>query len=343
VLDIHVLYNPTNPQFMRPHGTQLSGEATLHVCTVVSNPVRYASRYKLFEAFKSQTEGQHVKLWTVEMAYGNRPFVVTEQDNDYHLQLRTPYEIWHKENALNLLMNHICSEYPDAEYFAWVDADITFVRSDWAYETIQVLQHYDFVQMFSHAQDVGPKFEPIGSPHVGFLYAYCNDLPNQAKSTRYVPYGYGADFAHPGYAWAARRSALDKTGGLLDVCILGSADHNMAMGLVDQMERSIDQRLGEPYKEQMRIWGDRCVKHIKRNVGYVPGMIMHHWHGRKADRQYRDRGKILVENNYNPHYDLKRDTQGLYQLTERSTKLRDDIRSYFRARNEDSIDYAESN
>lgn len=338
-----MLYNPTNPQFKRPHGTELCGDSILHVCTVVSNPVRYASRYKLFEAFNAQAGGPHIKLWTVELAYGNRPFVVTEEDNDYHLQLRTPYEIWHKENALNLLMNHICSEYPNAEYFAWIDADVTFVRSDWAYETLQVLQHYDFVQMFSHAQDVGPKFEPIGSPHVGFMYAFCNDLPNQAKSDKSVPYGYGTDFAHPGYAWAARRSALDKTGGLLDCAILGSADHNMAMGLVDQMERSIDQRLTEPYKEQMRIWGDRCTKHIQRNVGYVPGMLMHHWHGRKADRLYRDRGKILVENQYNPHYDLKRDTQGLYQLTDRSVKLRDDIRSYFRARNEDSIDYADSN
>lgn len=338
-----MLTQPTNANFLRPHATELQGEATLHVCTIISNPIRYASRYKLFESFKSQTEGAHVVHHTVEIAYGNRPFVVTERDNDLHVQLRTPHEIWHKENALNLMFAHVIQEYPGAEYFAWVDADVTFTRADWAYETLQQLQHFDFVQMFSHAQDVGPKYEPIGAPHTGFVYAYCNDLPNQAKGDHCVPYGYNVNFAHPGYAWAARRSALDKVGGLLDVAILGSADHNMAMGMVDQIERSIDPRLTPEYKQQIQIWGDRCSAHIKRNVGYVDGMLIHHWHGRKTDRKYRDRGKILVENGYNPHIDLKRDAQGLYQLTERSIKLRDDIRSYFRARNEDSIDYADSN
>lgn len=336
-----MLNQPSNPQFLRPLATELIGEAVLHVCTVITNPVRYASRYKLFEAFQSQTNGAHIIHHTVEIAYGNRPFVATQADNPHHVQLRSPHEIWHKENALNLLFAHVIQLYPNAEYFAWVDADVTFVRADWAYETLQVLQHYDFVQMFTHAQDVGPKFEPIGAPHIGFMYAYCNNLPNQARGGKRIPYGYGNNFAHPGYAWAARRTALNDVGGLLDICILGSADHNMAMGLVDQMERSIDPRLGESFKAMLRIWGDRCVKHIKRNVGYVPGLLMHHWHGRKSDRRYRDRGKILIDSGYDPLYDLKRDVQGVYELTDRSIQLRDDIRSYHRARNEDSVDFSD--
>ena len=55
-----------------------------------------------------------------------------------------------------------------------------------------------------------------------------------------------------------------------------------------------------------------------------------------------DRWKILTENQFNPNTDIKRDWQGLFQLEDhgdmRSIKLRDDIRKYFRARNEDSID-----
>jgi hypothetical protein len=92
------------------------------------------------------------------------------------------------------------------------------------------------------------------------------------------------------------------------------------------------------FKAHLRNGQDRTERYIRRNVGYVDGLLAHHWHGRKADRRYRDRWKILVDNNYDPDLDLKRDAQGLYQLTDRCIKLRDDLRSYFRSRNEDSID-----
>jgi hypothetical protein len=165
-----MLTTPPIATFSRPHASVLTGEATLHICTMVSNPVRYESRYKLYEAFKAQNVGAHVEFWTVEIAYGNRPFAITTKDDRHHLQIRTPHELWHKENALNLLFAHVLSERPDAEYFAWVDADVTFARPDWAYETLQQLQHYDVVQLFSFAQDVGPKYEPLRR-FAGFVYS----------------------------------------------------------------------------------------------------------------------------------------------------------------------------
>ena len=52
------------------------------------------------------------------------------------------------------------------------------------------------------------------------------------------------------------------------------------------------------------------------------------------------RGKILVENGYSPYTDIKYDAQGVLQLETwepRQLKLRDQIRAYFRMRNEDEI------
>jgi hypothetical protein len=73
----------------------------------------------------------------------------------------------------------------------------------------------------------------------------------------------------------------------------------------------------------------------------VPGLALHHWHGPRAGRQYGTRDAILVNGKYDPEMDLKRDWQGLYQLcdhdTHRSIKLRDEIRGYFRKRNEDAL------
>ena len=336
-----MLHQPATLASPRPFERALGGEAVLHVCTMISNPVRYASRYKLYEGFVAQNAGPHVRFWTVEVAYGDRPFMVTEAGNPQHLQLRTTCELWHKENALNLLFAHVTATCPDAEYFAWVDADLTFVRPDWAYETIQQLQHYQVVQMFSFAQDVGPKYAPVtpAKQHRGFMYAYCNDENFMATDMRF---GYSTH-GHPGFAWAARRSALNMFGGLLDFAVTGGADRHMACGLLGTIERSGPYKeasltdLAPNFRNSLLLWQERAAP-LERNAGYVDGLILHHWHGRKTDRRYGDRWRIYVDNAYDPWTDLRRDVQGLYDLPAKRQKLRDDLRSYFRARNEDSID-----
>jgi hypothetical protein len=337
-----MLHQPATLTSPRPHLRCLGGgEAVLHVCTMISNPVRYASRYRLYNAFVAQNSGPHVQFWTVEVAYGDRPFMITDAANPYHLQLRTSCEIWHKENALNLLFARVIGARPDAQYFAWVDADLTFVRPDWAYETLQQLQHYQVVQMFSFAQDVGPKFAPAAKPrhHRGFIYAYCNDPSFMATGLRF---GYSTN-GHPGYAWAARRTALDAVGGLLDFAVTGGADRHMACGLLGTMERSGPYKeakltdLAPNFRNSLLLWQDRAAA-LERNVGYVDGLILHHWHGRKTDRKYGDRWRIYTENAFDPWRDLRRDAQGLYDIPVSHQKLRDDLRSYFRARNEDSIE-----
>ena len=85
-------------------------------------------------------------------------------------------------------------------------------------------------------------------------------------------------------------------------------------------------------------WQDRALKFIKKNIGYVSGTIVHNFHGKKRNRFYVERWKCLDEKQYDPIRDIKRDYQGLFQLDTDKIKLRDDIRKYFRARNEDSVD-----
>jgi hypothetical protein len=89
-----------------------------------------------------------VILYTVELAYGERPFEITDAANPCHIQVRGEQEFWHKENLMNIGLSRL----PDsAKYVAWIDADISFVRADWAIETVHQLQHYDIVQLFTHA------------------------------------------------------------------------------------------------------------------------------------------------------------------------------------------------
>ncbi len=91
----------------------------------------------------------------------------------------------------------------------------------------------------------------------------------------------------------------------------------------------------------MLMWQELCERWIKRDVGFTPGIVYHDWHGKKVDRGYGTRGRILYECEYNPDTDIKYDSQGLLQLETwepRQIKMRDRIRQYFRDRDEDSID-----
>lgn len=301
-------------------------DQTLYVVTAVFNPHRYKTRIKLYKDFEKYVNDSGAKLLTVELVYGDRDFVVTQEDNSFHLQLRTNTELWHKERMLNLGIQNLPKNW---KYVAWVDADVVFARPDWVHETIQLLQHFPVIQMFSQAVDLTPKYE-ILKTHTGMLYAYYEGKMDDNTGT-YERY-------HPGFAWAARRDALNMLGGLLDIPILGSADRHMALSLIEKVKDSYPKDISVGYCEQLEMWENRCKHYIHKNVSYMPGVLLHQWHGKKVDRRYKDRWKILVKHKYDPEFDIKLDTQGLYQFTERNPYLEQDIRKYFQARNEDSID-----
>ncbi len=299
----------------------------LYVVTCISNPVRYRTRYDLYRKFARHMEQSGVELYTTELAFGDRPFAITESDNPRHIQLRSFFELWHKEQMLNLAIQRLPADW---EYVAWVDADVTFSRPDWAEETVEQLQHYHFVQMFSQAIDLSPTYEPVGKPQTGFVYDYYHH-PEKGRQGGY------ATFSHPGYAWAARREALDACGGLIDFGMLGSGDRHMACAMIGKADYSYNKDVHPHYKDAVLEWERRCEAYVKRDIGYVSGTLTHAWHGSKANRGYKDRWKILVDHQFDPYKDIFRDTQGLYQLDDGKQGLRDEIRKYFRSRAEDCI------
>jgi len=312
----------------------------LHVIAVVFNPVRFRSRWALYQKFKKQVEDSGAILHTVECAFGERLFTITEPNNPLHLQVRTRKELWIKENLINLAIQRLPSDW---KYVAWVDADVFFTRPDWVGETIQQLQHYDVVQMFSEAQDLSPDYEPFAR-HMGFVYSYRNQIPMPKVPGYYFPKAQPSDNIltwHPGFAWAARREAIDAIGGLFEIAILGAGDNTIAKCLVGDGKYSYHPDMNSNYGDAVMEYQRKCLLYIRKNIGYVSGLLLHYWHGRKSDRKYWDRWKILTENQFDPILDIKKDHQGLLQLEDRyedrSIKLRDQIRYYFRQRNEDDL------
>lgn len=309
----------------------------LNVIAVVSNPVRYASRYALYKDFESRMQANSkVRLITVELQTGSRRFVITNSGNPFHLQLRHyGPEVWHKENLINLGVQHLTKLDPTWEYVSTIDADVSFIRQDWAEETIEELQHYAIVQMWENAIFLGPTGESLNLIH-SFMSQYKKGNKRRDQYGKVLPPHW-----HPGFAWAYRRDAWDKMGGVIDFAILGAADTHMSLAMIGAVEESINSKLSDNYKLLLRTWQQRAINHIKYNVGFVRGTLLHYWHGSMKNRFYWDRWKILTENAYDPNTDLRRDSQGVIELEihdVRQAKLRDDIRSYFRSRGEDSID-----
>jgi hypothetical protein len=210
--------------------------------------------------------------------------------------------------------------------------------------------------MFAEAQDLDPNNNTVGKLAKSFMWCYKNGYEKTTPSVPMPPGTYvqqpvakkgtpvptGVQMWHPGYAWAFRRDALNDLGGLVDFAIMGAADNHMAHALIGKVELSYHPHVHPVYAQKLLEWEFRAEKLIRRDVGYVEGLLLHYWHGRKVDRKYWDRWKVIVDNKYNPDLDLKLDWQGVYQLVdrgdERSIALRDGAKRYFRERNEDSID-----
>ena len=299
-------------------------ENVLHVVCVVSNPCMYATRYILAREFIKRMEYEpNIILYVCELLYENQDkFYVTKQDNPRHLQIRTKTPLWHKENMINAIIRERLPSTWKA--VAWIDADIQFESAHWAMDTLSLLNgQYDIVQLFSHAIDMNKK-EDTMRVFQGFGYKHANHRP-------YVKMG--ADFWHPGYAWACTRKAYEKIGGLYDISILGSGDHNLSFALLGKSKLSVNEKVTENYKKTVREY-ETAVKKLR--LGYVPGVIKHFFHGTKENRKYSERWQILIKHQYDPYKHLFRDENGILQPTDECPKeLLNDILNYFVERNED--------
>jgi len=298
-------------------------EETLHVVIVISNPCQYARRYILAREFIKRMESEdHIQLYVVELAYGDQKYYVTNPKNKRHLQLRGITPLWHKENMINLGVRKLLPKSWKA--FAWIDADIEFESTTWALDALKVLNGCkDVIQLFGHAVDMD-KAKDAMSIVPSFGYQFVKRRPH-GKS--------GINMWHPGFAWAMTRKAYERIGDLYDKSILGAGDHNMSFSFVGKAIDSLNEETTEEYKESVELF-ERKAKTLR--LGYVPGIIRHHFHGSKKNRKYMERWQILVKYAYKPSEHMTYNKEGLLVPTATCPKeLLDDIFKYFSERNED--------
>jgi len=306
----------------------------LDVVAVYSNPMRWASRLKLHKQFEQHMIDSGVRLTVVECAFGERPYELTDHPTINRVRVRSKSAVWNKENLINIGISRLPEDW---NYVCWCDADIAFRKPNWASETVHALQHYDIVQPWSDAYDLGPNDEHIQA-HKSFCFQYYHDKPVVASGSGPF-WGFSGgpyDYPHTGYAWAATRRAVNLLGGLFDVAGMGAGDHHMALALVGKMEKSLPGKVSASYFRNLKTWEKRAIQHINYNLGFVWGTIEHNFHGRKNQRKYIERWDMFLQNDFDPDTDLKKNSYGVYELCGNKPKLTHQLDQYFRLRNEDT-------
>ena len=302
-------------------------EDKLHVIAVLTNPCHYERRCTLMQEFQKRFKNEEadVLLYIVEVVYGDEQFTCTDALNPKHLQLRAGHTLWLKENMINLGVQTLLP--PDWKAFAWIDSDLEFESLTWAMDTLKLLNGaFDIVQLFSHCVDMNAQGEAMTN-FSSFGYNY-------TKLKRYC--GSGPNYYHSGFAWAMTRKLFEKLGGLYENAILGSGDYVIASCTIDRAHKCIP-LCSDGYTTNALEYQEK-MKYAR--LGYVPGVIRHHFHGSKKNRKYRERNQILIEHEYDPTVHLTKDSNGLIQLISQKARLQRDILEYFKERKEDDTENA---
>jgi hypothetical protein len=335
----------------------------LHVVGAYSNPNQYATPKRLLRQWVSDTLDGGVSLTLVEHQTGEHPWDFAKDDPLFaHVNLvqvrgGAQHLLW----LQHALYNRGIATLPEtAKGICWQDTDIKHQRSDWATETLHMLQHYRVGQTWTNsvdldpngnvatnewgndvdrsfcaawlAGDVDPKDGPYAPPVSRAL------LPKREEGKR--------DWrSHTGYSWAIRPDALAKLGRLLDWMIIGSGDYHMAHGFAGNLRQMCSSALSQPgdwtysqsYFRKLLEFADQCDFAIQQDIGVVPGKIDHGWHGSKRLRFYGGREDVMREGRFDPDRDIVYDVHGLPMLTGRNPLLRDGLRRYNARRNADCI------
>ena len=322
-------YAPTPNSPQQPHP---SYESPLYIILPYFNFCHFQRRKQLFlefvERYKATTG---IAIVIVESSLQGEAFDLPNPIPGVfaHFRVITQDPIWLKENLINIGVSRLPQDW---RMMAWVDADITFMNENWVNQTKAILTNrpLTIVQLFKTAANMGPCNEVYKLDN-GFAWSILSAEQGSQK-TEQKKY---TDF-HPGFAWAVNRLAYDYMGGLVDWAILGSGDRHMALALVGSAVGSAPGNIDIEYKNKLIDFENKCKK-ANLCLGYIQGTVLHHWHGRLADRKYGERWNILINNKYNPLTDITRSHRcGLIQLTEEGRRMKQEIRQYFEDRNEDN-------
>ena len=318
------------------HEFPLSLPGELWGITTYFNPAGYKTKSTLYRLFRESCKNQGLNLLTVELAFDTASFELGDRDADRLIQLRTEKEniLWQKEAMLNIALKNLP---PDCDKIVWLDCDIIFKNQEWVKETATLLERYPIVQPFTYCVRLARGQQDLPTAVINQMIS--GEMPGDIipgriysivhEDTERFPYS-----GWTGYAWAGRRKIFD-TIQFFDYGIIGSGDYFMA----EAFTKGYPWKILENYTEEMRQkyleWSEKASKEINNSLFFTEGVILHLWHGERKNRDYDDRHGKIGSLEFNPDIDLKKNADGLWELTDDRDGIRKAVYQYFIDRNEE--------
>lgn len=296
----------------------------LWVVSCYYNWNRYLRKRANIDLFRERLAAQKIPLLIVECALPGRPYELNGPDI---IHVRSGSRLWQKERLINLAIQYL----PDCcQYVVWMDSDLLYLSSEWAWRVQDALTVNDILQPFSRVVRLGRDNSPANADtriDMGVIAA----MERTGQSVLLCK-------GHPGFAWAARKSFLLAC-PLYEGAIIGGGDKLMLhawCGIPDcQDSRSMTSESG---LRHYITWADRICNRGSSlpRMTYTPGVIHHLWHGDQKNRRYKERYEILRYFDFDPVVDLQVNEYGCWEWAGNKSELEAAVARYFVERDEDN-------
>lgn len=271
--------------------------------------------------FLRQMNRYKVPVYGVELFLKGTVPEMAGNPNWRSIQVSEKAILWQKEALLNMAEKMVPEHF---DIVAAIDSDVEFANTNWEADTIRAMQHHPVVQLFATAK--------------------WTDRRGKIIRARTAVTKDGLDMkdwkTHPGFAWAFTRELWKQMGGWYDVAPMGAGDTLMCVALQKKeipkqwMEHAYSY-LGPLSRAHFDKWRAGVREAMKGHAyGYVPGDLIHEWHGDLVHRNYHKRAEWIAGLNIKRH--ISKNSAGYLQWSLLAPKkLRADMVNYFALRQED--------
>jgi hypothetical protein len=238
--------------------------------------------------------------------------------------------MWQKERLLNLAISSLPRE---CRKVAWLDCDILFENPLWMIQTSKLLDRYALVQPFQHV--AYPRKDELS--YSGESSAMVESFASVHRSApdRYLC-GEFRKHGHTGFGWAARRDLL--TGHpLYEACVAGDSDHMMAHAACGDWDSACIYKsiMGLVHRNHFRQWAAPFFTDVQGSIGFVPGKILHLWHGEAQNKRMYERLLELAAFEFDPNTDVRVKHGEALEWNSSKPELHRWFQNYFASRMED--------
>jgi len=270
-------------------------------------------------------------VWVVELLYDYEGLNNTSMRDQVDrrckwLTLRSSSLMWHKEQMLNRLAEHLIT-IEDYDAVNMVDADILFTNDDWAQRIRAQLEDYQVVQSYSEGKS---GWQPGGACQSERQGVVARWMKKQSTNANY-----------PGGGWAARAEVwLDA--GLFEYNLVGGGDTAFASALLyplvggDYWLEFPWSKISGTYQEAYHNYRECLNEIVGSSISYVKQEALFQIHGARSNRNYINRHRLLQDIDLRPGKELHRNTDGLLEWVHLDGERARKISQYFLGRDCDN-------